>query len=520
MSVIIIGRTAAEGVNCVLAGDDSVSRKHAEIIVDADGGHATVRDLGSSNGTYVNNQRIFEPRTVGLRDELRFGRTTLTLAQIISRVQKPAAPAGSAAGSGAVTHSRPAPGASAYVCGRDGACDVVFTGAGAAEISKRHARLSRDAQGGVVIEDLGSTNGTYVNGQRITGARALRRGDAVMLANRYRLAWEPLFPASAPAGNPVQPRPKRRSWVLTTLLPIAAVIIIAVGGFFVWKNYFSEWTREKTFDTYKNSVCLVVAQYGYIIKDGDEDITAAFVRLYGGPDGTDYIHLDEDGDMCIGPAEGTVQGTGFFISNDGKIATNLHVAAPWMATNARELLQQQVRKALAEIGYTMWPDIKVEGVLVGIGVIPNSLPFAEANLVECSVYRKYDTLEKDVAIIQTATRSLPAKVATFVDVDNAATGDDALKEGKRVYTIGFPYGVDLAMNDQREIHDQIHEGSITQKRGEYDFGHDAAVTHGASGSPIFDNRGRLVGIVNAGLENTQGFNIGIKARYLVELLNR
>jgi FHA domain len=44
--------------------------------------------------------------------------------------------------------------------------------------STRHARLvSRD--GDWYVEDLGSTNGTYVNGKQINGATRLKRGDQV-----------------------------------------------------------------------------------------------------------------------------------------------------------------------------------------------------------------------------------------------------------------------------------------------------------------------------------------------------
>jgi pSer/pThr/pTyr-binding forkhead associated (FHA) protein len=49
------------------------------------------------------------------------------------------------------------------------------------EISRQHARISRDAQGQLVVEDLGSTNGTYVNGQRISGPQVLNPGDTVQL---------------------------------------------------------------------------------------------------------------------------------------------------------------------------------------------------------------------------------------------------------------------------------------------------------------------------------------------------
>jgi pSer/pThr/pTyr-binding forkhead associated (FHA) protein len=46
------------------------------------------------------------------------------------------------------------------------------------QASRRHARVS--AQGDIaIIEDLGSTNGTYVNGQPIEGPRAVRPGDKI-----------------------------------------------------------------------------------------------------------------------------------------------------------------------------------------------------------------------------------------------------------------------------------------------------------------------------------------------------
>jgi hypothetical protein len=49
------------------------------------------------------------------------------------------------------------------------------------EISRQHARISRNPQGQLVVEDLGSTNGTYVNGQRISGPTTLNPGDTVQM---------------------------------------------------------------------------------------------------------------------------------------------------------------------------------------------------------------------------------------------------------------------------------------------------------------------------------------------------
>src|SRR3954468_12656153 len=49
------------------------------------------------------------------------------------------------------------------------------------EISRRHARVSRGADGLLTIEDLRSANGTFVNGERIDAPRTLDVGDVVKM---------------------------------------------------------------------------------------------------------------------------------------------------------------------------------------------------------------------------------------------------------------------------------------------------------------------------------------------------
>jgi len=70
--------------------------------------------------------------------------------------------------------------------GRDLSNDIVINDP---EISRRHARLY--IQGGsYVLEDLGSTNGTFVNGQRLGGAGILRPGDSITFGERMSLVYE------------------------------------------------------------------------------------------------------------------------------------------------------------------------------------------------------------------------------------------------------------------------------------------------------------------------------------------
>ncbi len=47
------------------------------------------------------------------------------------------------------------------------------------ELSRRHARIVQRAGDQLVIEDLGSTNGTFVNGRRIEDVQTLRAGDTI-----------------------------------------------------------------------------------------------------------------------------------------------------------------------------------------------------------------------------------------------------------------------------------------------------------------------------------------------------
>jgi len=95
--------------------------------------------------------------------------------------------------------------------GRDATNEIVINDA---EISRRHARLT--FQGGkYVLEDLGSTNGTFVNGQRLAGPRVLKAGEVVSFGEQIVLVFEAttidsgatMISPRAAAAVPSAPRP-------------------------------------------------------------------------------------------------------------------------------------------------------------------------------------------------------------------------------------------------------------------------------------------------------------------------
>jgi pSer/pThr/pTyr-binding forkhead associated (FHA) protein len=98
-----------------------------------------------------------------------------------------------------VMHSGPNTGkiypleASEIIIGRDASNLIAINDA---EVSRKHAKLIQQ-NSTYVIQDLGSTNGTFINGQRITTLQELKPGDTVTLGENIVLMYETSFDPNA-----------------------------------------------------------------------------------------------------------------------------------------------------------------------------------------------------------------------------------------------------------------------------------------------------------------------------------
>jgi pSer/pThr/pTyr-binding forkhead associated (FHA) protein len=81
-------------------------------------------------------------------------------------------------------------GKSEIAIGRDPSNDIVIN---EAEVSRKHARLLFQDEL-YVLEDLGSTNGTFVNGQRLESPQELEPGDMILLGENISITFELLQP--------------------------------------------------------------------------------------------------------------------------------------------------------------------------------------------------------------------------------------------------------------------------------------------------------------------------------------
>ncbi len=158
-------------------------------------------------------------------------------------------------------------------------------------------------------------------------------------------------------------------------------------------------------------------------------------------------------------------GTGFVVRADGWIATNLHVVVggPRVKVTLRSERELDVVEVLAA------------------------------------------SPEHDLALIRVEARGLPA----------LALGDsDAMRPGDPVVAIGNPMGLeDTVSNGLVSARRKIEDGSEVLQIS-------APIAPGSSGGPIFNDRGEVIGIAVAVLEEGQNLNFGVPARYLAPMIRQ
>jgi ABC-type multidrug transport system ATPase subunit/pSer/pThr/pTyr-binding forkhead associated (FHA) protein len=160
-----------------------VSAQHARL--SWSGGAWVLEDLQSTNGTFVNGQRIGVAR-VDRESRVALGSHDTTLDKLLGSVapQRPSptgpgtSPRGGPPEPVGPVEEYPVE-SRMLIIGRDERCDIQIA---EARVSGRHARVFRNA-GRLVLEDSGSANGTFVNGERIAW-KILTADDIVQVGSR------------------------------------------------------------------------------------------------------------------------------------------------------------------------------------------------------------------------------------------------------------------------------------------------------------------------------------------------
>lgn len=288
-----------------------------------------------------------------------------------------------------------------------------------------------------------------------------------------------------------------------------------------------------------------------------------------------FTGFDKDGDMEnlsfnvseIMKNRNTITGTGFFVSEDGKILTNRHVVQPAIdisntkhsMRNVFNALRQLIDKQMQEYSYqydaleneknncysydydgNIYADedrlakinsqqselsdnyqqckdmkdqlddidiseIRVEPVCE-LGIAYNNTFMTKISDFKPSVtIAVSDKDEIDLALIQLKDKHTPSSAFIF---DTSKEASD-VEVGDNLCMIGFNAGFSVS-NTSQGIKAQITSGQISQNSDANKMLYTIPSLPGSSGSPVINTFGELMAVNFAGFTGTQSFNYGIK----------
>lgn len=178
------GKTVGQGdVNDIVINDPGVNGFHADIKVE--GQVVSITDINTASGTFVNGDQISGPTNLRAGDIIKIGNTELEVQDEGAGADKTLVLSGTAlmeVGSDSwslVADTGPEKGQVIPIVertevGRALECDISIL---EPSLSRKHAELEVDGRH-LILRDLGSVNGTYVNGKKVDEAE-LKDGDVL-----------------------------------------------------------------------------------------------------------------------------------------------------------------------------------------------------------------------------------------------------------------------------------------------------------------------------------------------------
>lgn len=496
MKLIVIGSNSNSHIKL---NSQFVSGYHAELLL-LDNGEILLTDKGSKNGTYINDQRLQPNKDIPIKrgDSVRFADQVLDWRNVPALPMPDFSKIKEMRGIGTNFRNKH------QLQGE--------------RVSRFHATLTKKSDKNWYIQDH-SKNGTTVNGKAIPSNQdiKLKKGDKILCAG---------VPVPNPCG---EGKPINYRKIITVL---SIILLLCGGSYGIYSLKGCQgrgpipitpkpMSDSEIYSKYKNSTVLLIGYYYYKVSAGNLDLSKLDLP-------TEVVISNGKLKAVNGQRNNMnlYTGTGFYISEDGKIVTNLHIVRPWLFDKELSLISDQYKMYMASAASenpalnAFTAQIKVEGVLAYIGMIPNGAYFSDENLKQCRELIAHNNIDKDVAILQLETKKLPDLNCSIVDINQAIINDSDIQVGSHIYTMGFPFGLTLQdLKSPNGIQLLGHGGSITQECTNYSFGFDAASYGGASGSPIFNDKGQLIGVLNSGISKSQGFNYAIKASHVIDLLN-
>jgi S1-C subfamily serine protease len=356
--------------------------------------------------------------------------------------------------------------------------DLTF-GDGQRRVSSHHAEIVRRGEG-FLLQDLGSTNGTRINGRRVVtselnpddmiefgaGGPLLRftveldEGEQAMAAQEAA-ADDRKTPRRSTDRLP-RPASRRNGPLIAAI--VVAMLMGAAGGVVLS-------TRLRGGSSNEEMSFAEVA----------EQNRPAVVLIRA-----EFELLDESGDVRRSDAR---TGSGFIITAGGLVVTNRHLIRDWEYNKPPQGWTGRITK--------------VEIILPGQ---------RREDAVPAEVYRLgKDADQADVAIL----RMKPAQVRFVRGIEPDLS---RISPGEDVAVIGYPFGLDLF----QQTHDDQVEPSLStgvvSRVGQDFIQLNLRAYHGNSGGPVLNRKGEVIGILTANFTSAQDIALVTPINAALELI--
>lgn len=441
--------------------------------------------------------------------------------------------------------------------GRHPLCDFQFDPQQDLDVSTRHAEI-RAAADGYVLVDIGSTNGTYVNGVRIAREQRLASGDEIWFGEfgprvRVEIADERGKQLLAPpegsaalgeappngawgkgaeAGEMAEPAPPATRSIVTEARPIAAPATPATGA--------PRRDARRLAAVAAALVAAIVVAAGGAYWLGHRNASAAdaeLIRLTKANDSLAQNYADRMASITSRAAGLDSSLAAAQLERDRMRSALSDTKGAHADTLSRELHALESRRhamlTAAQVDYSTIASRSGPAVTMIAVQWPDSSAFSGSGFAVSSggeiVTNKHlvqhgDALPMRIAVIFSDTKAwLPAHVVRvsatadlailqvdapgpFPAIGSLASNAAETPVGKAVAIIGYPLGTDTPMEGsgtQITARSTLVAGTLS-KNLSHVLQIDAYAGQGSSGSPVFNTSGSVIGVVYGGARESAG----------------